>query len=52
MWHSTFAFYIFRILKALLLRSPRWVAWGITGSSMATLWANVALTPVRSSYGT
>ncbi|GIL82263.1 hypothetical protein Vretifemale_11166 [Volvox reticuliferus] len=33
------------ILKELLLDSPRWVAWAITGSSMATLWANVAVTP-------
>ncbi|GIL43695.1 hypothetical protein Vafri_1343 [Volvox africanus] len=33
------------ILKELLLESPYWVAWAITGSSMATLWANVAATP-------
>ncbi|GIM02253.1 hypothetical protein Vretimale_7165 [Volvox reticuliferus] len=33
------------ILKELLLDSPRWVAWAITGSSMAMLWANVAVTP-------
>ena len=34
------------ILKELLLDSPHWVAWAVTGSSMATLWANVAATPV------
>ena len=34
------------ILKVLLLDSPHWVAWAVTGSSMATLWANVAATPV------
>ncbi|GIM00362.1 hypothetical protein Vretimale_5503 [Volvox reticuliferus] len=33
------------ILKELLLDSPRWVAWAITGSSMATIWANIAATP-------
>ncbi|GIL63340.1 hypothetical protein Vafri_17297 [Volvox africanus] len=35
------------ILKELLLESPYWVAWAITGSSMATLWANVAATPTN-----
>ena len=34
------------ILKELLLDSPHWVAWAVTGSSMATLWANIAATPV------
>ena len=34
-------------MKQLLLASPPWVAWVITGSSMATVCANVALTPVR-----
>ncbi|EFJ39545.1 hypothetical protein VOLCADRAFT_108589 [Volvox carteri f. nagariensis] len=34
-----------RIFKELLLDSPHWVAWAVTGSSMATLWANVAVTP-------
>ncbi|GIL52320.1 hypothetical protein Vafri_8227, partial [Volvox africanus] len=33
------------ILKRLLLDSPHWVAWAVTGSSMATLWANIAATP-------
>ncbi|GIL86005.1 hypothetical protein Vretimale_9048 [Volvox reticuliferus] len=36
-----------RILKVLLLNSPHWVAWAVTGSSMATLWANVAVTPTN-----
>ncbi|KAG2452119.1 hypothetical protein HYH02_003152 [Chlamydomonas schloesseri] len=36
-----------RILKGLLLDSPHWVAWAVTGSSMATLWANVAATPTN-----
>ncbi|PNW74470.1 hypothetical protein CHLRE_12g485350v5 [Chlamydomonas reinhardtii] len=36
-----------RILKELLLHSPHWVAWAVTGSSMATLWANVAATPTN-----
>ncbi|GFR39969.1 hypothetical protein Agub_g499, partial [Astrephomene gubernaculifera] len=36
-----------RILKELLLGSPHWVAWAVTGSSMATLWANVAATPTN-----
>ncbi|PNW84398.1 hypothetical protein CHLRE_03g144144v5 [Chlamydomonas reinhardtii] len=37
-----------RILKELLLHSPHWVAWAVTGSSsMATLWANVADTPTN-----
>ncbi|PNW74180.1 hypothetical protein CHLRE_13g588405v5 [Chlamydomonas reinhardtii] len=36
-----------RILKVLLLDSPHWVAWAVTGSSMATLWANVAATPTN-----
>ncbi|GIL64832.1 hypothetical protein Vafri_18688 [Volvox africanus] len=35
------------ILKELLLESPYWVAWAITGSSMTTLWANVAATPTN-----
>ncbi|EFJ49507.1 hypothetical protein VOLCADRAFT_89774 [Volvox carteri f. nagariensis] len=35
-----------RIFKKLLLDSPHWVAWAITGSGMATLWANIAATPV------
>ncbi|EFJ39511.1 hypothetical protein VOLCADRAFT_108613, partial [Volvox carteri f. nagariensis] len=34
-----------RIFKKLLLDSPHWVAWAITGSGMATLWANIAATP-------
>ncbi|EFJ44219.1 hypothetical protein VOLCADRAFT_106538 [Volvox carteri f. nagariensis] len=32
------------IFKELLLDSPHWVAWAVTGSSMATLWANIAVT--------
>ena len=36
-----------RVMKQLLLASPPWVAWVITGSSMATVCANVTLTPVR-----
>ncbi|EFJ39065.1 hypothetical protein VOLCADRAFT_108781, partial [Volvox carteri f. nagariensis] len=36
-----------RIFKGLLLDSPHWVAWAVTGSSMATLWANVAVTPTN-----
>ncbi|KXZ55243.1 hypothetical protein GPECTOR_3g383 [Gonium pectorale] len=36
-----------RILKELLLDSPHWVAWAVTGSSMATLWANIAATPTN-----
>ncbi|EFJ42638.1 hypothetical protein VOLCADRAFT_107144 [Volvox carteri f. nagariensis] len=36
-----------RIFKELLLDSPHWVAWAVTGSSMATLWANVAVTPTN-----
>ncbi|KAG2427776.1 hypothetical protein HXX76_012101 [Chlamydomonas incerta] len=36
-----------RILKQLLLDSPHWVAWAVTGSSMATVWANVAATPTN-----
>ncbi|PNW82964.1 hypothetical protein CHLRE_06g301450v5 [Chlamydomonas reinhardtii] len=39
--------YMRRILKELLLDSPHWVAWAVTGSSMATLWANVAATPTN-----
>ncbi|EFJ42641.1 hypothetical protein VOLCADRAFT_107147 [Volvox carteri f. nagariensis] len=35
------------IFKELLLDSPHWVAWAVTGSSMATLWANVAVTPTN-----
>jgi hypothetical protein len=38
-------------MKQLLLASPPWVAWVITGSSMATVCANVALTPVRPDDG-
>ncbi|KAG2482115.1 hypothetical protein HYH03_018939 [Edaphochlamys debaryana] len=36
-----------RILKGILLNSPHWVAWAVTGSSMGTLWANVAATPTN-----
>ena len=36
-----------RAMKQLLLNSPPWVAWGITGSGTATLLANIAFTPVR-----
>ncbi|KAG2425271.1 hypothetical protein HXX76_013853 [Chlamydomonas incerta] len=36
-----------RLLKELLLDSPSWVAWAVTGSSMATLWANIAATPTN-----
>ncbi|PNH00649.1 hypothetical protein TSOC_013519 [Tetrabaena socialis] len=43
----TAVLYMRRILKELLLDSPRWVAWAVTGSSMATLWANVAATPTN-----
>ncbi len=34
------------VFKELVFQSPHWVAWAVTGSSMATLWANVAATPV------
>ncbi|KAG2422357.1 hypothetical protein HXX76_016082 [Chlamydomonas incerta] len=34
-------------LKLLLLESPPWVAWAVTGSAMATVWANVAETPTN-----
>ncbi|GIL61155.1 hypothetical protein Vafri_15551 [Volvox africanus] len=33
------------ILKELLLESPHWVAWAVTGGRMATIWANIAATP-------
>ncbi|EFJ50299.1 hypothetical protein VOLCADRAFT_103891 [Volvox carteri f. nagariensis] len=38
---------MWRIFKKLLLDSPHWVAWAITGSGMATLWANIAATPTN-----
>lgn len=34
-------------MKDLFINSPPWVAWGFTGSAVATLWANFALTSVR-----
>ncbi|KAG2487524.1 hypothetical protein HYH03_013805 [Edaphochlamys debaryana] len=36
-----------RILKRILLASPPWIAWAVTGSAMGTLWANVAATPTH-----
>ncbi|PNH08872.1 hypothetical protein TSOC_004558, partial [Tetrabaena socialis] len=36
-----------RILKGLLLDSPHWVAWAVTGSFMAMLSADIAATPTN-----
>lgn len=34
------------VFKELLLESPPWIAWAVTGGNMATVWANVVATPV------